>query len=96
MVILSIRSGPAQNRGYVHGPLWSHSVWASAMTRELTRRLATSQRVMAIRMIRGYRSVSGESASLHAGLPPWDLEAEAVTSFCEAVMLAKEKAERER
>uniref|UniRef100_A0A2H1V926 SFRICE_035377 n=1 Tax=Spodoptera frugiperda TaxID=7108 RepID=A0A2H1V926_SPOFR len=33
-----------------------------------------SQRVMAIRVIRGYRTISGETANLLAGLPPWDLK----------------------
>ncbi|KAJ8726139.1 hypothetical protein PYW07_000837 [Mythimna separata] len=38
-------------------------------------KLNACQRVMAIRMVRGYRTISREAASLLAGLPPWDLEA---------------------
>ena len=34
---------------------------------------------MAIRVIRGYRTISFEAASLLAGTPPWDLEAEALS-----------------
>ena len=55
-------------------------VWADTMTKALTRRLASSRRVMAIQMIRGYRTVSGEAVSLLAGLPPWDLESEALAT----------------
>ena len=35
---------------------------------------------MAIQMIRGYRTVTGDAASLLAGLPPWDLESEALAT----------------
>ena len=55
-------------------------MWANATTKALARRLASSRRVFAIRMIRGYRTVSGEAASLLAGLPPWDLESEALAT----------------
>ncbi|CAB3239807.1 unnamed protein product [Arctia plantaginis] len=34
------------------------------------------QRVLAVRAIRGYRTVSTEAACALAGTPPWDLEAE--------------------
>ena len=40
--------------------------------------LTACQRVMAIRFIRGYRTISGEAANLLAGMPPWDLEAQAL------------------
>ena len=36
------------------------------------------QGVMAIRFIRGYRTISGEAANLLAGMPPWDLEVQAL------------------
>ncbi|XP_050563617.1 uncharacterized protein LOC118264288 [Spodoptera frugiperda] len=55
--------------------LYSAPVWAPNLMRRPARALLTSQRVMAIRVIRGYRTISGEAANLLAGLPPWDLEA---------------------
>ena len=55
-------------------------VWADVMTKALARRLASPRRVMAIRMIRVYRTVSGEAARILAGLPPWDLASEALAT----------------
>ncbi|KLV34219.1 hypothetical protein AB894_15215 [Piscirickettsia salmonis] len=55
--------------------LYGAPVWAPNLMRRPARALLTSQRVMAIRVIRGYRTISGEAANLLAGLPPWDLEA---------------------
>ncbi|KAF9791746.1 hypothetical protein SFRURICE_020145 [Spodoptera frugiperda] len=55
--------------------LYGAPVWAPNLMRRPTRTLLTSQRVMAIQLIRGYRTISGEAANLLAGLPPWDLEA---------------------
>ncbi|KAF9820500.1 hypothetical protein SFRURICE_009919 [Spodoptera frugiperda] len=55
--------------------LYGAPVWAPTLMRRPARALLTSQRVMAIRVIRGYRTISGEAANLLAGLPPWDLEA---------------------
>ncbi|CAH1644194.1 unnamed protein product [Spodoptera littoralis] len=45
------------------------------LMRRAARALPTSQRVMVIRMIHGYHTISGEAANLLVGLPPWDLEA---------------------
>ena len=60
--------------------LYGAPVWADAMTKALGRWLASSRRVMAIRMIRGYRTVSGEAASILSGLRPRDLESEALAT----------------
>lgn len=49
---------------------------ATAMARIL-RRL---QRTVAIRVIRGYRTVSFEAARVLAGTPPWELEAESLAA----------------
>ena len=48
-------------------------------------------------MIRGYRTFSGEAASLLAGLPPWDLEVEALATlhrWCSEVLSRGETPER--
>ncbi|KAJ8717570.1 hypothetical protein PYW07_005500 [Mythimna separata] len=50
-------------------------VWAPSLGNRPAAKLNACQRVMAIRMVRGYRTISREAASLLAGLPPWDLEA---------------------
>uniref|UniRef100_A0A2H1WNZ5 SFRICE_012564 n=1 Tax=Spodoptera frugiperda TaxID=7108 RepID=A0A2H1WNZ5_SPOFR len=55
--------------------LYGAPVWALNLMRRPARALLTSQRVMAIRVILGYRTISGEAANLLAGLPLWDLEA---------------------
>ena len=52
--------------------LYGAPVWAHSLRRHY---LNAPQKVLAIRLIRGYRTISGEAASLLAGLPPWDLEA---------------------
>ena len=65
--------------------LYGAPVRADAMTKTPALRLASSRRVMAIWMIRGYRTVSGEAVRLLAGLSPWDLESEALaTRWCRA------------
>nr|XP_032519012.1 uncharacterized protein LOC116771300 [Danaus plexippus plexippus] len=58
--------------------LYGAPVWALNLSRRPARTLIASQRVMAIRIIRGYRPISGEAANLLAGSPPWDLEAKAL------------------
>ena len=62
--------------------LYGAPVWVGATTtKRLTHRLARGQRVMAIRMIRGYRTVSGEAANILAGLPPWYLQASVLANL---------------
>ncbi|CAB3254559.1 unnamed protein product [Arctia plantaginis] len=56
--------------------LYGAPVWAAALTAQNRVRLWRPQRVMAVRAIRGYRTVSTEVACALAGTPPWDLEAE--------------------
>ncbi|KAA5666264.1 reverse transcriptase family protein, partial [Pseudomonas aeruginosa] len=55
-------------------------VWCHALTRENVAALRRPQRAIAVRAIRGYRTVSFEAACLLAGAPPWDLEAEALAA----------------
>lgn len=57
--------------------LYGAPIWVGALDRENVAALRRPQRAMAIRAIRGYRSVSGDAACLLAGSPPWDLEARA-------------------
>ncbi|CAK1585034.1 unnamed protein product [Parnassius mnemosyne] len=55
--------------------LYGAPVWARGLARLAVHHLNAPQRVVAVKMVRGYRTISREAASLLAGLPPWDLEA---------------------
>jgi hypothetical protein len=55
--------------------LYGAPVWAYALTSRTSALLRRSQRVMAVRAIRAYRTVSTEVACVLAGSLPWDLEA---------------------
>ncbi|KAJ8732627.1 hypothetical protein PYW07_015226 [Mythimna separata] len=50
--------------------LYGAPVWAPSLGKRPAAKLNACQRVMAIRMVRGYRTISREAASLLAGLPP--------------------------
>ncbi|CAB3235600.1 unnamed protein product [Arctia plantaginis] len=56
--------------------LYGAPVWVAALTAPNRARLWRPQRILAVRAIRGYRTVSTEAACALAGTPPWDLEAE--------------------
>ncbi|KAJ0183012.1 hypothetical protein K1T71_000988 [Dendrolimus kikuchii] len=55
--------------------LYGAPIWAESLTAKNAALLRRPQRVLAVRAIRGYRTISFEAASLLAGSPPWDLEA---------------------
>lgn len=63
--------------------LYGAPVWASALRGATVALLRKPQRVMAIRAIRGYRTISTEAACVLAGSPPWDLEAAALARLYE-------------
>ena len=63
--------------------LYGAPVWADALDRHNVTLLRRAQRVMAIRAIRGYRTISGEVACVLAGVMPWDLDALSLASvYC--------------
>ncbi|KAJ0175014.1 hypothetical protein K1T71_009155 [Dendrolimus kikuchii] len=55
--------------------LYGAPIWAESLTAKNAALLRRPQRALAVRAIRGYRTISFEAASLLAGSPPWDLEA---------------------
>ena len=55
--------------------LYGAPVWARSLRRRAAHYLNAPQKVVAVRLARGYRTISREAASLLAGLQPWDLEA---------------------
>lgn len=61
--------------------LYGAPVWADNLTARNIAILRRPQRAMAVRVIRGYRTVSFEAASLLAGSPPWDLDAKVLASL---------------
>ena len=61
--------------------MYGAPVWADSLGRENVTLLRRPQRVMAIRVIRGYRTISAEAACALAGSLPWDLDARALASI---------------
>ncbi|KAJ0172211.1 hypothetical protein K1T71_012184 [Dendrolimus kikuchii] len=61
--------------------LYGAPIWSDRLTARNAALLRQAQRVLAVRTIRGYRTVSFEAASLLAGSPPWDLEARVLASL---------------
>lgn len=65
--------------GVVHSiALYGAPIWASALGKDLMGKRELSQvfRQLAIRVIRGYRTISGAAAEIMAGVPPIELMAE--------------------
>ncbi|XP_039760439.1 uncharacterized protein LOC120634114 [Pararge aegeria] len=60
--------------------LYGAPVWSDTLTALARALLRKPQRVMAVRVIRGYRTISCEAACVLAGTPPWDLDAEMLSS----------------
>lgn len=59
--------------------LYGAPVWEDALTARNRALLRRPQRAMAVRVIRGYRTVSFEAATILAGQIPWDLEARVIS-----------------
>lgn len=60
--------------------LYGAPIWVDALTAHNRTLLRRPQRVMAVRIARAYRTVSGEAACVLAGTPPWELEAEVLAT----------------
>lgn len=74
--------------------LYGAPIWAGSLNREGTSALLAAQRVMAVRVCRGYRTLSHEVACVLAGLLPWDIEAEVLASAYMRKVQAREQDER--
>ncbi|XP_023289848.1 uncharacterized protein LOC111674313 [Orussus abietinus] len=66
-------TGIVQSMLLYGSPVWAGDLMASRRSKEVLRRL---QRRLAIRVVRGYRTISHEAASALAGVLPFDLQAE--------------------
>lgn len=73
--------------------LYGAPVWVGALTSPNKAQLYRPQRVMAVRAIRGYRTISHEAACVLAGTPPWDLDAEVLAEVYERCTQAKARGE---
>lgn len=74
--------------------LYGAPIWAGSLRQKGTSALLAAQRVMAVRVCRGYRTLSCEVACVLAGLLPWDLEAEVLASVYQRRAQARERDER--
>ncbi|KAL0820079.1 hypothetical protein ABMA28_006024 [Loxostege sticticalis] len=63
--------------------LYGAPVWYDALSSGTIRQLSRVQRVLAVRAIRGYRSIGTDAALLLAGTPPWDLDAKVLAAVYE-------------
>lgn len=61
--------------------LYGAPVWAMDMTTSTLAILRKPQRAMAVRVIRGYRTISREAACVLAGSTLWDLKAKVLASL---------------
>ncbi|XP_045535743.1 uncharacterized protein LOC106719018 [Papilio machaon] len=60
--------------------LYGAPVWSGALSKRTVDILHRPQRSLAIRVIRGYRTISFEAACALAGSPPWVLQAEVLAA----------------
>ncbi|XP_063372175.1 uncharacterized protein LOC134660374 [Cydia amplana] len=61
--------------------LYGAPVWANALNTQNIARLRRPQRAMAVRVIRGYRTISTEAACVLACSLPWDLDARVLATL---------------
>ncbi|CAH0713407.1 unnamed protein product, partial [Brenthis ino] len=74
--------------------LYGAPVWIDALSAPNRAQLRKAQRVLAVRAVRGYRTVSFTAATLLAGDPPWELQAEVLAEVYQ--FRASERARGER
>ncbi|CAB3247680.1 unnamed protein product [Arctia plantaginis] len=73
-------SGVVRSMALYEAPVWAARRRSSAKASNVAL-LRRPQRVLASRIIRGYRTISFKAASLLAGTPPWDLEAKTLAAL---------------
>ncbi|KAJ0169513.1 hypothetical protein K1T71_015100 [Dendrolimus kikuchii] len=71
--------------------LYSAPVWSQALHRKNRTLLRCCQHVLAVRAIRGYRTVSWTAATLLASDPPWELQAETLARVYQYRQDARER-----
>ncbi|XP_046976655.1 uncharacterized protein LOC124542814 [Vanessa cardui] len=72
-VIRRLYAGVVRSMALYGAPVWSHRLTG---TRRCKTKILSLQRRVAIRMVRGYRTISFEAATLLACFPPLDILAE--------------------
>ncbi|XP_041986915.1 uncharacterized protein LOC121738747 [Aricia agestis] len=74
--------------------LYGAPVWAEGLSAHNKALLKSVQRVMALRMIRGYRTIAGDAALALVGTPPWDIEAQGLAEIYFRTAEIKRRGER--
>ncbi|XP_026326867.1 uncharacterized protein LOC113235404 [Hyposmocoma kahamanoa] len=74
--------------------LYGAPIWAEALTTRLRPLLRRPQKLMAVRAIRAYRTVSGAAACALAGSAPWELEASVLEQTYRCRAEARARGER--
>ncbi|XP_026324959.1 uncharacterized protein LOC113233939 [Hyposmocoma kahamanoa] len=74
--------------------LYGAPIWAEALTTRLRLLLRRPQKLMAVRAIRAYRTVSGAAACALAGSAPWELEASVLEQTYRCRAEARARGER--
>ncbi|XP_064076454.1 uncharacterized protein LOC135194654 [Vanessa tameamea] len=74
--------------------LYGAPIWVDALTADNRALLRKPQRVIAVRGIRGYRTVSWTAATLLAGDPPWELQTEVLAEVYRFRVEAKNRGDR--
>ncbi|XP_041982491.1 uncharacterized protein LOC121735656 [Aricia agestis] len=74
--------------------LYGAPVWAEHLNAQTRALLRSPQRSMALRIIRGYRTISCEAALILARTPPWDLEARVLSEIYYRTVEFKQRGDR--
>ncbi|XP_026314692.1 uncharacterized protein LOC113226322 [Hyposmocoma kahamanoa] len=74
--------------------LYGAPIWAEALTTRLRPLLRRPQKLMAVRAIRAYRTVSGAAACALAGTAPWELQASVLEQTYRCRAEARARGER--
>ncbi|XP_026330979.1 uncharacterized protein LOC113238353 [Hyposmocoma kahamanoa] len=78
--------------------LYGSPIWVEALTAQLKSFLRRPQRVIVVRVIRGYRTVSWTAATLLTDDPPWELQAEVLVEahrYCVTMRSRRESPDAE-
>jgi hypothetical protein len=98
-VLPNIGGPTATCRRLYHGvirsmALYGAPVWAECLSPRTRALLRKPQRVIAIRAVRAYRTVSHEAACVLAGTPPWELDALVLAKVHRSRVVARLRGER--
>ncbi|XP_043603165.1 uncharacterized protein LOC122576637 [Bombus pyrosoma] len=82
--VLRLYAGVVRSRLLYKAPMWPEDLMANRCSLQMVRML---HRTVAIRVVRGFRTISAAAAAVLAGFPPFDLQA----LRCHEIYLAIER-----